>query len=158
MAPLRVISVRRKKQFPSVSLVQNKPAGVMNETPAPPPPGSGLRGNPSPRLPHVDMKRLGDVDLEAPRPGTVGDVHEPHTQQLVVVVAGPVEDHAGAWRRGDVTLWVGCPLRHGGVRVHVCSPVTTRPNRNIRQAKLAAANSFPEGRWRLLTFPLANSL
>lgn len=65
--------------------------------------------------PHVDVKGLGDVDLEAPRPGAVGRVHEPDTQQLVVVVAGPVEDHAGAWQGGDVALWVGRALRRTGL-------------------------------------------
>lgn len=62
--------------------------------------------------PHVDVKRLGDVDLEASGPGTVGRVHESDTQQLVVVVTGPVENHAGAWQGGDVALWVGCALSH----------------------------------------------
>ena len=52
------------------------------------------------------MEGLGLVDLEAARPGAVGRVHEAHTQQLVVVVPGPVEDHAGAGQRGDVAVWV----------------------------------------------------
>lgn len=56
------------------------------------------------------MKGLGFVDLEASRPGAVGGVHEAHTQQLVVVVAGPVEDNAGARQGGDVTLRVGRTL------------------------------------------------
>lgn len=60
--------------------------------------------------PHVDMKRLGFVDLEASRPGTVGGIHETHTKELVVVVAGPVENNAGAWQGGDVTLWIGRTL------------------------------------------------
>lgn len=58
------------------------------------------------------MKGLGLVDLEASRPGAVGGVHETDTKQLVVVVAGPVEDHAGAWQGGDVALGVGCTLGH----------------------------------------------
>lgn len=56
------------------------------------------------------MKRLGDVDLEAARPGAVGRVHEPDAQQLVVVVPGPVEDHAGAGQGGDVAVRIGCAL------------------------------------------------
>lgn len=56
------------------------------------------------------MKGFGFVDLEASRPGAVGGVHEAHTQQLVVVVAGPVEDNAGARQGGDVTLRVGRTL------------------------------------------------
>lgn len=62
-------------------------------------------------IPHVDMERLGLVDLEASRPGAVGVVHESHTQQLVIVVPGPVEHHAGARRCGDVALWVGRALQ-----------------------------------------------
>lgn len=46
--------------------------------------------------PHVDVERLRFVDLEASGPGAVGDVHETHTQQLVVVISGPVEDDAGS--------------------------------------------------------------
>ncbi len=60
--------------------------------------------------PHVDVKGLGFVDLEASRPGAVGGVHEAHTQQLVIVIAGPVEDNAGARQGGDVTLRVGRTL------------------------------------------------
>lgn len=60
--------------------------------------------------PHVDVKGLGLVDLEAPGPGAVGGVHASHTQQLVIVVAGPVEDDAGARQGGDVTLRVGRTL------------------------------------------------
>ena len=60
--------------------------------------------------PHVDVEGFWLVDLEASRPGAVGCVHEPHTEQLIVVIPGPVEDHTGAWRRGDVVLWVGCAL------------------------------------------------
>lgn len=56
------------------------------------------------------MEGLGLVDLEAPRPGAVGRVHEAHAQQLVVVIPRPVEDHAGAGQRGDVALWVGGTL------------------------------------------------
>lgn len=63
-------------------------------------------------LPHVDMERLGLVNLEASRPGAVGVVHETHAQQLVVVVPGPVEHHAGAGQCGDVALWVGRALQH----------------------------------------------
>ena len=60
--------------------------------------------------PHVDVEGLGFVDLEASRPGAVGSVHEANTQQLVIVVSGPVEDDAGAWQGGDVTLWIGRTL------------------------------------------------
>lgn len=56
------------------------------------------------------MKGLGFVDFEASRPGAVGGVHEAHTQQLVIVIAGPVEHNAGAWQGGDVTLGVGRTL------------------------------------------------
>lgn len=56
--------------------------------------------------PHVDVKGLGLVDLEASRPGAVRGVHEAYAQQLVVVIAGPVEDNAGSRQRGDVTLRV----------------------------------------------------
>lgn len=56
------------------------------------------------------MKGLEFVDFEASRPGAVGGVHEAHTQQLVIVIAGPVEDNAGAWQGGDVTLRVGRTL------------------------------------------------
>lgn len=72
---------------------------------------SRLRSGRSRRPPHVDMKRLGDVDFEAARPGAVGGVHEPDTQQLVVVVTGPVEDHTGARQGGDVAVGIGCALR-----------------------------------------------
>lgn len=61
-------------------------------------------------LPHVDVKGLGFVDFEASRPGAVGGIHEAHTQQLVIVIAWPVEDDTGARQGGDVTLWVGCAL------------------------------------------------
>lgn len=61
-------------------------------------------------LPHVDMKGLGDVDFEASGPGAVRGVHESDTQQLVVVVARPVEDNAGARQGGDVALWVSRTL------------------------------------------------
>lgn len=57
------------------------------------------------------MKGLGFVDFKASRPGAVGSIHEAHTQQLVIVVAWPVEDDAGARQGGDVTLWVGRALR-----------------------------------------------
>lgn len=60
--------------------------------------------------PHVDMEGLGFVDLEASRPGTVGGVHEAHTQQLVVVITWPVENNTGARQGGDVTLRVGGTL------------------------------------------------
>lgn len=60
--------------------------------------------------PHVDMKGLGDVDFEASRPGAVRGVHESDTQQLVIVVARPVEDNAGARQGGDVALWVSRTL------------------------------------------------
>lgn len=72
--------------------------------------------------PHVDVKRLGDVDLEASGPGTVGCVHESDTQQLVVVVTGPVEDHAGAWQGGDVALRIGCALTQ--MRLSELTPLT----------------------------------
>lgn len=72
---------------------------------------SCLRSGRSCFPPHVDVKRLGDVDLETARPGAVGCVHEPDTQQLVVVVTGPVEDHTGAGQGGDVAVWIGCALR-----------------------------------------------
>lgn len=58
------------------------------------------------------MEGLGLVDLEASGPGAVGVVHDANAEQLVVVAAGPVEDHAGARQRGDVALRVGCSLRH----------------------------------------------
>ena len=58
------------------------------------------------------MKRLGFVDFKASRPGAVGGVHKAHTQQLVIVISGPVEDDAGSRQGGDVTLRVGCTLRH----------------------------------------------
>lgn len=90
--------------------------------------------------PHVDVERLELVDLEASGPGAVGRVQESNTQQLVVVVSGPVEDDAGAGQGGDVTLWVGGPLTQINpptecccYRVCVCVCVC-------------------------LTFPLANSL
>ena len=66
-------------------------------------------------LPHVDMEGLGLVDLEPSRPGAVGRVHEADAQQLVVVVPGPVEDHAGTRQGGDVALRVGWAL--AGTRV-----------------------------------------
>lgn len=56
------------------------------------------------------MKGLRLVDLKASRPGAVGRVHEANTQQLIIVIAGPVENNAGARQGGDVTLWVGCTL------------------------------------------------
>lgn len=56
------------------------------------------------------MEGLGFVDLEASRPGTAGGVHEAHTQQLVVVIAWPVENNTGARQGGDVTLRVGGTL------------------------------------------------
>lgn len=62
--------------------------------------------------PHVDVEGLGFVDFEASGPGAVHIVHDAHAQQLVVVAAGPVEDHAGARQGGDVALWVGGGLGH----------------------------------------------
>lgn len=56
------------------------------------------------------MEGLWFVNLKASRPGAIGGVHETHTEQLVVVIAGPVEDNAGAWQGGYVTLWVGRTL------------------------------------------------
>lgn len=85
--------------------------------------------------PHVDVEGLGDVDLKASRPRTVGGVHEPHAQQLVIVVAGPVEDHAGARQGGDVPVWIGRALRQ--------TPRLPPLNQPL----------IPS-----LTFPLANSL
>lgn len=58
------------------------------------------------------MEGLGFVDFEASGPGAVHIVHDAHAQQLVVVAAGPVEDHAGARQGGDVALWVGGGLGH----------------------------------------------
>lgn len=120
MAPFRVISVRRKKQFPKVSLfktnketkkvrnavirlVENR---IMNPDPNAPGSARGEKHFP----PHVNVERLGDVDLEAPRPGTVRRVHESDTQQLIIVIPGPVEDYVGAWQGGDVAFWIGCAL------------------------------------------------
>lgn len=114
-----MISVLRKKQFPKVSLFKRnnqRKAPMMNavmgvirkQRHEPCPVCTGLCRERFP--PHVDVKRLGDVDFEASRPGAVGRVHESDTQQLVVVVTGPVEDHAGAWQGGDVALWIGCAL------------------------------------------------
>lgn len=57
------------------------------------------------------MEGLWFVDLKASRPGAVGGVHEAHTQQLVVVITGPVEDNAGARQGGDVSLWIGSTLQ-----------------------------------------------
>ena len=62
-------------------------------------------------LPHVDVERLGLVDLEASGPGAVSVVHEAHTQQLVVVIPGPVEHHTGAGWRRDVALGVSRALQ-----------------------------------------------
>ena len=56
------------------------------------------------------MEGLGLVDLEAAGPGAVLGVHEAHTQKLVVVIPGPVEDHTGTRQGGDVALWVHCSL------------------------------------------------
>ena len=61
-------------------------------------------------LPHVDMERLWFVDLKASRPCAVEGVHEAYTQQLVIVIAGPVEDNTGAGWSGDITFWVGRTL------------------------------------------------
>lgn len=69
------------------------------------------------RAPHVDVEGLGLVDLEAARPGAVWDVHESHAEQLVVVVAGPVEDHAGARQGGDVPLRVLRALHRSNKRL-----------------------------------------
>lgn len=69
-----------------------------------------MKGKYSCGSPHVDVEWLWFVDLKAPRPGTVGSVHEAHTQQLVVVITGPVEDDVGAGQGGDVSLWVGRTL------------------------------------------------
>lgn len=57
------------------------------------------------------MEGFGLVDLEAPRPGAGGVVHEAHAQQLVVVVTGPVEHHTGARQGGDVALGVRRTLK-----------------------------------------------
>lgn len=84
--------------------------------------------------PHVDVKGLEDVDLEASRPGAVGCVHEPHTQQLVVVIPGPVEDHAGAWQGGDVALWVGGALTQ--VDLSIYSRVRCWHHRNFVQTSV----------------------
>lgn len=69
--------------------------------------------------PHVDVEGLWFVDLEASRPGTVGGVHETHTQQLVVVIPRPVKHNAGARQGGDVTLRIGRAL--GGMHYLVAS-------------------------------------
>ena len=61
-------------------------------------------------VPHVHVEGLGLVDLKPSRPGAVGRVHEAHTQQLVIVVPRPMEDHTGAGQRGDVAVWVGGAL------------------------------------------------
>lgn len=57
--------------------------------------------------PHVDVEGLWFIDFEASGPGAVLVVHDANAQQLVVVAAGPVEDHTGARQGGDVALRVG---------------------------------------------------
>lgn len=71
---------------------------------------SGILFGKSRLSPHVDVEGLVLVDLEASGPGAVGRVHQSHAQQLVVVVARPVEDRAGARQGWDVALWIGCAL------------------------------------------------
>lgn len=98
--------------------------------------------------PHVDVEGLGLVDLEASRPGAVGRVHEAHAQQLVVVVARPVEDDAGAWQRGDVALWVGCALgetRLFNITRHIIFITLKRGNTNrvAKGVEILNANSSP---------------
>lgn len=61
-------------------------------------------------LPHIDVKGFGFADLKASRPGAIGDVHKAHTQQLVIVIAWPMENNTGARQGGNITLWVGRTL------------------------------------------------
>lgn len=52
------------------------------------------------------------IDFKASRPDTIGNVHQPDTQQLIVVIAWPVEDHTGSRQGGNVATGIGCSLRH----------------------------------------------
>lgn len=144
----------------------NAAIGVIREqhlNPALPAPGSVMSGKPFP--PHVDVKRLGNVDFKASRPGAVGRVHEADTQQLVIVVTGPVEDHAGAWQGGDVALRIGCALRQ--MCLSELASLNSRHRNNDGQAgvdlngsteqQLCSNYNCQHGRSSLLTFPLANS-
>lgn len=72
--------------------------------------------------PHVDVEGLWFVDFEASGPRALHVVHDAHAQQLVVVAAGPVEDHAGARQGGDVALRVG-----GGLDTRGGSVVRSKP-------------------------------
>lgn len=52
------------------------------------------------------------VDFKASRPNAIGNVHQPDTQQLVIVIAWPVEHHTGTRQGGNVAIGVGCSLKH----------------------------------------------
>lgn len=65
-----------------------------------------------PNSPHVDMEGIILVDFKASRPNAIGNVHQPDTQQLIVVIAWPVEHHTGTRQGGNVAIRVGCSLKH----------------------------------------------
>lgn len=59
------------------------------------------------------------VDFKASRPNTIGDIHQSDTQELIIVIAGPVEHHTGTRKGGDITFRIGCSLEHTGSRALV---------------------------------------
>lgn len=77
-------------------------------------------------LPHVDMEGIILVDLKATRPNTIGNIHQSDTQQLIIVIPRPVENHTGTRKSGDVTFGIGCSLKHVRSLAFVKTPTQFR--------------------------------
>lgn len=75
------------------------------------------------QLPHINMERTVFVDLKAPRPDAVRNIHQSHAQQLIIVVARPVEHNAGTRKCGDVAIRIRCSL---GIEIGNTYPIAMK--------------------------------